>query len=355
MKAVTKMKQNVKVSVIMSCLNTPANYLDLAIESLLTQTYKNIEYIFVNNGGNNLEQLMKYKEKDKRIKIINNHETLELPESLNLAIEHTTGKYIARMDSDDYSLPDRIEKQVVFMEKHQNIDVSSMYVKIFGVKDRYAVYPWCTSDEIKASLFFSNEVYHPTVMFRKEFIINNHLKYRKGYNYSEDFDLWNRCCQYGNFTIIPEIGLCYRIHMSNTSTLGSETQGTSKEKVLGENLKRISLGKQYLKYIKSLSPYDVSVSLAETKKFIELVMKKNQEINYFNQKVLKKILYKAFFMKILKQKKENLSVFEMVHVFINANLFLYYIKKITKTVHAHILFKKSCKNIPIKSRRLICN
>lgn len=71
--------ENKKVSVIMSCLNTPKEYLKTSIESILYQTYKNIEFIIVNNGGNNYEDSLEYKNKNNRIIIINNSVSLDLP------------------------------------------------------------------------------------------------------------------------------------------------------------------------------------------------------------------------------------------------------------------------------------
>jgi len=106
------------VSVLMSTYNESELELRLAIESILNQTYRNIEFIIVSDNPQNtmLQNIInEYQKKDRRIKVILNNENLGLPRSLNKGIEQARGKYIARMDADDISLPNRIEEEMDFM------------------------------------------------------------------------------------------------------------------------------------------------------------------------------------------------------------------------------------------------
>jgi len=114
---------DVKVSIVMSVYNAQ-KYLDEAIESILNQTYSNFEFIIINDGSTDksLEIIENYAKKDSRIIVIN-RENKGLIYSLNEGIRKANGKYIARMDADDISLPQRLEKQVEFMEKNKNIGI----------------------------------------------------------------------------------------------------------------------------------------------------------------------------------------------------------------------------------------
>src|SRR4051812_19701656 len=99
------------VSVIMPCYNTEKYFVE-AIESIINQTYKNLEIVLINDGSTDstTELLNQYSEKDKRIKIILNPVNLGLIASLNKGVAAATGDYIARMDADDISVLDRVEK-----------------------------------------------------------------------------------------------------------------------------------------------------------------------------------------------------------------------------------------------------
>ena len=107
-------------------------YLAEAIKSILNQTYKNFEFIIVNDGSkdNSVEIIKNYMKKDNRIVLID-RENKGLPYSLNEGISIAKGQYIARMDADDISLSNRFEKQIKYMEENK-IDVCGSYIKLFG-------------------------------------------------------------------------------------------------------------------------------------------------------------------------------------------------------------------------------
>ena len=103
------------ISVVMSNYNTEESYLRASIESILNQTYENFEFIIVDDCStdNSIDVIESYS--DKRIKLIKNKENMGLTKSLNVAIKEAKGEFIARMDADDISLPQRFEKQVEFL------------------------------------------------------------------------------------------------------------------------------------------------------------------------------------------------------------------------------------------------
>lgn len=113
------------VSVIMSVFNENPEFLIEAIHSILAQTYTNFEFIIIDDGSDEecKRILHDFSLFDSRIRIITNISNIGLTKSLNKGIEVSQGKYIARMDSDDFSLPMRIELQVQYMEKHNDVIV----------------------------------------------------------------------------------------------------------------------------------------------------------------------------------------------------------------------------------------
>ena len=100
------------VSVVMPNYNTEEEYLRSAIESILNQTYSNFEFIIIDDGSTNDSVSIIESYDDERIVLIKNTENQGVTRSLNIALDHCKGDYIARMDSDDVSFPNRFEKQV---------------------------------------------------------------------------------------------------------------------------------------------------------------------------------------------------------------------------------------------------
>ena len=114
------MNENPLVSVIMSVYNEKTEEISYVINSILNQTYANIEFIIMYDNPNNLElfhELTEMVQDDERCRLLKNKENFGPAKSLNRGLKSAKGKYIARMDADDYSFPERIYKQVEYMEK----------------------------------------------------------------------------------------------------------------------------------------------------------------------------------------------------------------------------------------------
>ncbi|MDE3946029.1 glycosyltransferase family 2 protein, partial [Glaesserella parasuis] len=129
------------VSVIIPCYNAE-NFVESAVRSIMEQTYSNLEIIVINDcsSDNTGEILKRLAEEDPRIKYIENEQNLKLPKTLNKGINLAKGDYIARMDSDDISLPVRLEKQVEFMLSNKNIDIVGCNMQHMDVYSRRLLY-----------------------------------------------------------------------------------------------------------------------------------------------------------------------------------------------------------------------
>lgn len=189
-----------KVSVVMSTFNA-GKYLRNAIDSILNQTFKNFEFIVINDGSTDQSEQILATHKDKRIKIIKNEKNIGLSKSLNIGIKQSRAKFIARMDSDDISLPERLSKQINFMNRHPEISVlGSAYYEMDErghIKTLYQVF--IEDAQIKRILSFNTimaYIPHPTVMFLKDALLDVGL-YNEGLKTTQDKDLFIRLAAKG--------------------------------------------------------------------------------------------------------------------------------------------------------------
>ena len=188
------------VSVLMSTYNESELELRLAIESILNQTYRNIEFIIVSDNPQNtmLQNIInEYQKKDRRIKVILNNENLGLPRSLNKGIEQARGKYIARMDADDISLPNRIEEEMDFMLINNLDMVAALQINIDENNKTIEKKPLArmTPEDVNYLLPHSCFIAHPSVIFKKSTVIK--LGGYRNITPAQDYDLWLRMISHG--------------------------------------------------------------------------------------------------------------------------------------------------------------
>lgn len=201
------------VSVILPVYNSE-NYIRQSIESILHQTYENLEFLIYNDGSTDksLEIIKSYK--DNRIKIFDSINEGYL-HHLNRGINESKGKYIIRMDSDDVSVLTRIEKQVSFMEENINIGVCGTWAKVIDSQEEIKYETNCS--KLNCLLFFTNPIVHPSVIIRKSILSDNNLFYDDQYYTSEDYNMWVEISKHSKIANYPEILLNYRRHNSQIS------------------------------------------------------------------------------------------------------------------------------------------
>lgn len=200
------------ISVVLSVYNAE-KYLVEAIKSILNQTFKDFEFIIINDGSTDksLEIIESYQKEDERIILIS-RENKGLIASLNEGIEKAKAKYIVRMDADDISLSTRFEEQVKIMEENQNIGLCGTSVIVFGNNIKSDVWKLSKDDKtIKTELLFSSPLFHPTVIMRRDIILKYNLFYNKKFKHAEDFELWTRFAKYTKITNIQKPLFKYRI------------------------------------------------------------------------------------------------------------------------------------------------
>ena len=211
-----------KVSVVMPVYNGE-RYLREAIDSIINQTFTDWEYIIVNEHGSNratTDILAEYAAMDPRIKVIQNEERLRIAKSLNVGFREASGEYIARMDGDDISMPERLQRQVDYLDSHSDVDVCGLKVTMFGE----GIWDWRIyrgSKYLRCATLFYTPFVHPTVMIRKSALLEKHLEYDPQFYYSEDFDFFVRAAKNLKFDNLPDKDLYrYRFCSDNATNVG---------------------------------------------------------------------------------------------------------------------------------------
>jgi glycosyltransferase involved in cell wall biosynthesis len=202
------------VSVLLPVLNAEPAYLELAVRSILAQTFQEIELILVEDPSARPARSLISALGDPRIQYVANLERTSLVRQLNQGLLLARADLVARMDADDIAAPDRLEKQVEFLRDHPEIDVVGSWIEGINEKGErigYRCYP-VSPRQVREAVRRINPVAHPSVMYRRETILNIG-GYQDSYPVVEDYDLWSRLltagCQIAN---LPIPLLRYRLH-----------------------------------------------------------------------------------------------------------------------------------------------
>lgn len=201
------------VSVVMPAYNAE-KYLREAIDSILAQTYKDFEFIIINDGSTDRTKEIILSYSDPRIVYLENEENSGICVTLNKGLDAARGRYIARMDADDIALPDRFALQVDFLDSHPKIGVVGSYLQIMdekGVK-KYIFENSPDPDECYINMIFATSVGHPSVLIRKSCLKDNNLEYEEYFRGMEDFFLWWQIAKHAQISNIPKPLLNYRCH-----------------------------------------------------------------------------------------------------------------------------------------------
>jgi len=214
----------IEITVLMSVYNC-GQYLSASIESILNQTFRDFEFIIINDGSTDGSESIIRSYNDRRIKYIKNSRNRGLSYSLNKGLRQAEGKYIARMDGDDIADPKRLELQYRFMKNHPDYGlVTSCFASID--EDGNVIEKKCSflkPEQIFYLLHFRNCIAHSTAMYKKSVVLE-----LGGYNQNipvaQDYELWERVSKVTRIFEDKRILLYWRERRENTSSRYSESQ-----------------------------------------------------------------------------------------------------------------------------------
>lgn len=214
-----------RLTVLMAVYNGE-KYIRRSMDSILSQTFQNFEFVIVNDGSmdRTREILEDYQRTDNRI-IICNQDNRGLIHALNRGCDLSRGEYIARMDHDDISLPQRFEKQLDYLETHPDTGILGTWATLIdshGTPIGQLRHP-ASGSLVSWSLLFRNCIAHPSVMMRKS-VLKRLNYYNPEARHIEDYDLWSRAVQITQVENLPEILLEYTLHQESVCRIHSKDQ-----------------------------------------------------------------------------------------------------------------------------------
>lgn len=283
-----------KVSVIMPAYNAE-NYIREAIDSILAQSFTDFEFIIINDSSKDCTEQIVLSYHDDRIVYVKNERNLGVAETLNKGLKLAQGEYIARMDADDVSLPERLAQQVSYLDANRNTAVLGTGIELFGdaIPTQRRIFAQ-SPEQMKMDLFFSCGLAHPSVMMRRQ-VICTLGGYDASFEGLEDYELWCRVVRQYEITTLPEVLFRYRVH-------GNQVTKNPSEKFMQrfQNLKQRQLmewgvpaqgraAESYYRYCSGEKLEDVQ-SLRDFSVLLESVLKSEEAAKQYDQKLLRHYL-----------------------------------------------------------------
>lgn len=267
-----------------------ASYLQEAIDSILSQRFSDFELIVLNDcSPDNAEEILDRYD-DPRIVRYLGTQNQGLANVLNIGMDMAKGEYIARMDSDDISLPERFETQVDYLESHPDIDLCSCGMKLFGARDGTWVRD-ANSEMVKITALFFSPILHASSVWRRNAFDRCGLRFKQEMVPAEDYDLWCRALVNGlKMVNLPDCLYLYRIRPDQAT---QNTERTSNKEIeVREAFLRAIFPSIEEKDIESLSKLSMVTDPEEFKTLADRLFAANNQSVFFDKDKLKAQLEK---------------------------------------------------------------
>ena len=197
-----------KVTVLMPVYNAESTLRE-AMDSILAQTLTDFEFLIVDDGSTDGSAVLVRSYSDPRIRLVQNERNLKLAATLNRGLDLARGEYVARMDADDVSLPDRLARQAAFLDSHPGVGLCGTWAEAFGA-GRFSMPNPTGPETIRAKLLFDSALVHPSVMLRRGLFNRHGLRYPPLAHF-EDYALWQQAARLFPLANLPAVLLRYRV------------------------------------------------------------------------------------------------------------------------------------------------
>lgn len=289
----TSIKHIPLVTVLMPVFNAE-KYLYDAVKSILSQSLHDFEFLIINDGSTDASVKIIESFKDSRIRLIHNEKNSGLIETLNKGIKLACGKYIARMDADDFSHPERLLKQVQFLEQNTKVGLCATKVRKMGKTDNY----WFASRHIPILLLFNATICHPSVMFNNKELKGN-LVYPDEFIHAEDYALWIHIIKQRKIEMLDEVLLDYRVSLGQVTNKYAIEQKISASKLREKYLKQMgfTFTQEQLRIHNLVGSNEKIISgsdLGAIEMWFQELLKQNDYLKAFDNKELEFVLSKLW-------------------------------------------------------------
>lgn len=352
------MKSIPKITVILPVFNCEL-YIQNAVESILNQTFADFEFLIIDDASTDATLSILKKIDDSRIQLIEKQVNSGYTNSLNYGLQIAEGEYIARMDADDISYPERFARQIAYLDSHPNVVVCGTFYKIVG-NNKNIIIP-SSHDDIKIGLLNGNCICHPSTMIRKKVLEEHAIKYDTSKEPAEDYDMWVRLLPLGKLHNLPERLFEYRVYNNQVSRKRAEEQRkndiAAKFKLLG--YLNLQWNTMELDFLEKQFGKSAVISFQDLKIFkqIQNKLKVSNSIGFFDSQKFNQylieleadVLRKCF----LKQKRYSPTMYvEFLVAKFNWNVKLT-LKQELKLILKSIVFWKTQRSKSIKNRKAI--
>ena len=299
-------------------------YLNETIDSILDQTYDDFEFLIIDDGSTDRSLQILNSYNDPRIKVFKNEKNIGYIQTLNKLLELAKGEYIARQDNDDISFPNRIEKQVHFLNNNVDIGLCGTNAYVFGNKKKKTMMPIC-DNEIRAYMIINSPFCHPTIMYRKSIFEELGVaKYDESLCPAEDYAMWFEISKKTKLANLTEPLLKYRWHENNTSQLKKNIQIEKADNIRKHILKftfliEISDDETLLLNLISFPELINHDNLIPLEQLLIKLLRKNKEIGYYQDNILQSLFF-YFWTKVC-YKAHDYTLFKRIKIYVTSNLF----------------------------------
>ena len=273
-------------------------YVFEAIQSILNQTYQDFELLIIDDGSTDNTSKIIQSFNDPRIRWFRNEKNEGLIATLNRGLELAQGQLIARMDSDDLSLPDRFEKQIHYLNEHPDVSVVGGAYETIEENVRIVRHP-TDPEQVRQELLFTGCVIaHPTVMFRKKVLEDLGFTYDKNYPHAEDYALWAKLSQQVKLANLPDVLLRYRVHSEQASIQFESIQqkGAARVKamLLAQFVPEEKRSEVLIQLTRLFADTNLSTEfLREARKTLKAIVEGNRRLKIFSPRRLESFLADA--------------------------------------------------------------
>ncbi len=219
------------VSIVVPVMDGAA-YIRQALDSIINQNFTDYEVIVVDDGSTDRtrEIVEEYARRDPRFRLVVNERNLGVAEAMNVCLTHARGRYIARLDADDYMLPDRMAQQFEYLENHPEVGLLGTAAYHIDEASHFKQVKLQPEDDtaIRFQLLFYPPFYHPSCMYRAEVIRKHNLSYNKKMRATEDMDFWFRMAKHTRMKNLMRPLILYRKHTGSISYQLKEKQAQEK-------------------------------------------------------------------------------------------------------------------------------
>ena len=276
-----------------------SKFLREAIDSILSQTYTDLELLIINDGSTDDSEQIIVSYSDPRIRYVKNESNLRLIATLNKGIGLTDTPYIVRMDADDISLPDRIALQVAYMDLHPDVALCGSGFRTMGLDDITSIYDE-HHDDIMYQMLYQCRILHPTIIMRTSMIKPFPMLFDPAFIHAEDYDFFVRLGQRYRLANVAKVLLRYRHHPDSISQKHKEIQKENSNIIRHRQFQTIG----YDPTPQQLSDFawlnyqhygQVVSSPDELRTFLEAVIEANGKSKVLDHELLKKRLSTLWF------------------------------------------------------------